>query len=121
MNSNTTPANVASNDELGLVPGRAEFEAWFGAPARGLDRLGDGYRLSSANAAWQAWQAATAVASALLERSPVAIMDTRDALGICAPSEEDFQAIYALQGHRVRLLDLGPNVAGNRTAAGGSG
>ena len=37
-----------------------------------------------------------------IESAPVAIMDTRDALGICAPTEEDFPALYALQGKRVR-------------------
>ena len=43
--------------------------------------------------------------------APVAIMDTRDALGICAPTEADFPALYALQGKRVRLvLDDMPNV-----------
>lgn len=36
--------------------------------------------------------------------SPVAIMDTRDVLGICAPTEEDFPALYAIQGKRVRLV-----------------
>lgn len=49
--------------------------------------------------------------SALLSRltsAPVAIMDTRDALGLCAPTEDDFPALYALQGHRVALVDLGP-------------
>ena len=49
--------------------------------------------------------------SALLDRltaAPVAIMDTRDALGLCAPTENDFPALYALQGHRVALVDLGP-------------
>jgi hypothetical protein len=34
-------------------------------------------------------------------------MDTRDALGLCAPTEEDFDALYALQGKRVALVDLG--------------
>ena len=42
-----------------------------------------------------------------LATAPVAIMDTRDALGLCAPTEEDFPALYALQGHRVALVDLG--------------
>ena len=43
--------------------------------------------------------------------APVAIMDTRDALGICAPTEAGFPALYALQGKRVRLvLDEAPNV-----------
>jgi hypothetical protein len=34
-------------------------------------------------------------------------MDTRDAMGLCAPSEEDFPAPYALQGRRVALVVLG--------------
>ena len=42
--------------------------------------------------------------------APVAIMDPRTALGLCAPTEMDFPALYALQGHRVALVDLGPNV-----------
>lgn len=49
-----------------------------------------------------------------LADAPVAIMDTRAALGLCAPTEEDFPALYALQGHRVALVDLGPD-ASNRT------
>ena len=44
-----------------------------------------------------------------LRAAPVAIVDTRDALGLCAPAEEDFTALYALQGRRVALVDLGPN------------
>lgn len=45
--------------------------------------------------------------------APVAIMDTRDALGICAPTEADFPSLYALQGKRVRLvLDEAPNNQG---------
>lgn len=39
-----------------------------------------------------------------ITKAPIAIMDTRDFLGICAPTEEDFPALYALQGKRVRLL-----------------
>ena len=42
-----------------------------------------------------------------LASAPVAIMDTRDALGLCAPSEDDFPALYALKGRRVALVDLG--------------
>lgn len=41
---------------------------------------------------------------ARIDLAPVAIMDTRDALGICAPAEEDFHALYALQGKHVRLV-----------------
>lgn len=44
-----------------------------------------------------------------LAAAPVAIMDTRAELGLCAPTEDDFPALYALQGHRVALVDLGPN------------
>jgi hypothetical protein len=46
-----------------------------------------------------------------VEKAPVAIMDTRDALGLCAPTEEDFPALRALQGRRVALVDLGPDGA----------
>jgi len=42
--------------------------------------------------------------------APVAVMDTREVLGLCAPTEEDFPALYALRGRRVALVDLGPNV-----------
>lgn len=42
-----------------------------------------------------------------LAAAPVAIMDTRDVLALCAPTEGDFQALYALQGRRVALVDLG--------------
>lgn len=41
---------------------------------------------------------------ARIDSAPVAIMDKRDVLGICAPTEEDFPALYALQGRRVRLV-----------------
>jgi hypothetical protein len=43
-----------------------------------------------------------------LAAAPVAIMDTRTALAVCALSEDDFPALYALQGRRVALVDLGP-------------
>lgn len=43
-----------------------------------------------------------------LDCAPVAFMDTRVALGLCAPTEADFPALHALQGHRVALVDLGP-------------
>lgn len=42
-----------------------------------------------------------------LAAAPVAIMDTRAALGLCAPTEEDFPALEALKGRRVALVDLG--------------
>jgi hypothetical protein len=48
-----------------------------------------------------------------IAEAPRAIMDTRDILGICAPTEEDFPALYAIQGRRVRLVldDETPNAA----------
>lgn len=42
-----------------------------------------------------------------IDTAPVAIMDTRKALGLCAPTEDAFPALYALQGHKVALIDLG--------------
>ncbi len=42
-----------------------------------------------------------------VEGAPVAIMDSRDALGICAPAEEDSPALYAMQGKRVALVEVG--------------
>ena len=39
-----------------------------------------------------------------IDSSPVAIMDTRDVLGICAQTEDAFPALYAIQGKRVRLV-----------------
>lgn len=46
----------------------------------------------------------------IVARAPVAVMDTRTALGLCSQTEADFPALHALQGHRVALVDLGPNV-----------
>lgn len=42
-----------------------------------------------------------------LAAAPVAIMDTRECLSLCAPTEDAFTALYALQGRRVALVDLG--------------
>ena len=47
---------------------------------------------------------------ARIASAPFAIMDNTDLLGIYAPTEEDFPALYALRGKRVRLvLDEVPN------------
>lgn len=51
---------------------------------------------------------ATALCNAFTN-APCAIMDTRAELAVCAETEEDFPALYALQGRRVLLVDLGPN------------
>lgn len=51
----------------------------------------------------------TAERDALAKRiadAPVAIMDTRVALGVCAPTEDDFPGLYALQGSRVKLVKV---------------
>lgn len=40
----------------------------------------------------------------LIDDAPVALMDTRDFLGLCAIEEKDFPALYALQGKRVRIV-----------------
>lgn len=49
-------------------------------------------------------EADLAALRARVEAAPVALMDTRVALGLCALVEDDFPALYALQGKRVRLL-----------------
>lgn len=41
---------------------------------------------------------------ARIEAAPVAEMNMRLALGLCALTEDDFPDLYALQGQRVRLL-----------------
>jgi hypothetical protein len=41
---------------------------------------------------------------ARISAAPVAIMDTRHVLSLCAPDEAAFPALYALQGKRVRLV-----------------
>lgn len=60
-------------------------------------------------AAWMgaARCATTEIKGTDLSDCPIAIMDTRDLLGICAPTEDAFLSLYALQGHRVALVDLG--------------
>ncbi len=55
-------------------------------------------------AAVERLQTQVAALRARIESAPAAIMDTRDVLGICAPTEEDFPALYALRGKRVRLV-----------------
>jgi len=39
-----------------------------------------------------------------INSAPLAMMDTREALGVCALKEEDFPALQALQGKKVRLV-----------------
>lgn len=47
-------------------------------------------------------------AQSRIATAPVAIIDTRDVLSLCAPAEEDFPALYAMQGQRVALVKLPP-------------
>ena len=77
-----------------------------------LTRLNNG-RLIALECAEFVQEHGPAIAAALREReaelsslrdAPIAIMDTRDVLGICALAEEDFAALYALRGRRVRLI-----------------
>lgn len=41
-----------------------------------------------------------------LRCAPIAMVDTRDALCLCAPTEEAFPALYALQGKFVALVEV---------------
>ncbi len=41
---------------------------------------------------------------ATLKQAPEAMMDTREALGVCALKEEDFPALEAMMGKRVKLV-----------------
>lgn len=47
-------------------------------------------------------------AQSRIATAPVAIIDTRDVLSLCAPAEDDFPALYAMQGQRVALVKLPP-------------
>jgi hypothetical protein len=41
-----------------------------------------------------------------LHCAPIAMVDTRDALCLCAPTEDAFPALYALQGKFVALVEV---------------
>lgn len=63
MSESSKPAQVGSNEGLGLVPERAAFEAWFsdgGKWPEAVRRSGEGYMLAAAQSAWTAWKAAWA-------------------------------------------------------------
>jgi hypothetical protein len=85
----------------------------------GMKKLSD--RLISEADSWESWNndhpndicaptpqllREAAALARRVEDASIAIMDRRDALGICAPAEEDFPALYALQGQRVAILKL---------------
>lgn len=69
-----------------------------------LERAANDKALSIGEA-WALLEEAAGIVRSV-EDAPEAIMDTRDALGICAPTEEDFPALYALQGKHVRLVEV---------------
>ena len=52
------------------------------------------------------WEQKYRAEMARIDGAPHAYMDTRVALGLCAPTEADFPALYALQGKRVALVVL---------------
>lgn len=105
MHQEPPPAKVASNELLGHTdPARTEFERhvlqWTGRDMEYHHRNGT----TGLEFAWHCWQAGCA---AFIARAPIAVMDTRTALGLCATTEADFPALYALQGHRVAIVDFG--------------
>jgi hypothetical protein len=53
-----------------------------------------------------------------LAEAPIAYMDTRPALALCAMKEEDFAALYALQGKRVRLVVVDDDATPGANRAG---
>jgi len=80
-----------------------ELIEWLEERAGGLDiDAGNGVTDAESLILRQAAAALRAVREA-----PLAIMDTREFLSLCAPTEDDFPAIYALQGQRVRIVKEG--------------
>jgi hypothetical protein len=100
MKTEGTPGNVPLNDQLGpsawLVEWKGGEHTYLQAFASEMTAV-DKARIMGG----------TCVPLYDLTAAPVAIMDTRTALGLCAPTEADFPALYALQGRRVALVDLG--------------
>ena len=135
MQTEVAPAKVRLSDKLGQLPERAAFDAWLpGAVERGwqndtdvawwawqhqqreIERLRAALRWQEARDGrigthgpdCHAWGPSHyECALRLISTAPTAIMDTRTELSLCAPTEADFPALYALQGRRVALVDLG--------------
>lgn len=82
-----------TTDEL-----RARFEEWYADTPKDIQPI-DCFEFGRASREGEVEALRTRI-----EGAPIAIMDTRDALGLCAPTEADFPALYALQGKRVRLV-----------------
>ena len=124
MHETDTPEKVALTDELGHLPERLRSAALPGTRRNILDNeAADEIERLHAALRWQdsrdgrigthgpgchAWGPSHyECALQLISTAPVAIMDTRTELSLCAPTEADFPALYALQGRRVALVDLG--------------
>lgn len=111
MNETTTPNTITA--EAGRVDPVVRPLAWAAFTPNGNIRIWTSAPDDVRKLAEQAGMELTPLYD--LKTAPVAIMDTRAALGLCAIAEEDFPALYALQGHRVALIDMGPNASHNRT------
>lgn len=97
MDSNSTPANVGSNDGLGLAPGRAAFEDW------AAHRWGaEAYRHTSATCGeWDAWQAGATNASRTAWHN-----DRADALREVLKEIADLKSLTATPEQFARHLQL---------------
>ena len=112
MHETDTPAKVALTDEVGLVPKPPNIEGETICHVRWMVETSAGWLGAWDRRAFDAYAAAAVAAERerwrdRVDRAPVAIMDTRTVLSLCAPTEADFPALYALQGRRVALVDLG--------------
>lgn len=97
MSENTLPAAVGSSEELGPLP--EQDPRWLLAVTVARGRMSGG---------WVPVDADLVISlHARIAEAPVAIMDTRSSLGLCAPAESDFPRLYALRGRRVALVDIG--------------
>ena len=102
--------NTTKDDSHGAVAGQVErgvrplVDALASLHRQLIERAGD----DAETPLLLTLERATALCDAFAN-APSAIMDTRAELAVCAETEEDFPALYALQGRRVLLVDLGPN------------
>ncbi len=96
----------ALSDEMADVAVKLEYYG-------GLNEFAErGKLLSSLAHKVRGWGGDMAARDAVsrLAAAPVAVMDIRDGLGLCALKEEDFPTLIALKGRRVAIVDLGEDV-----------